>query len=133
MATKIHGKNGVLYLSPGTGEAVAVASQVEWSLSLERTLADASDKDTDWNTNLEGLKAWSGSLTARYDEATQTVEDAALASGTSKIYLYENSSTTSRYWYGDCWPDFSISSPKDGVTDISGNFTGDDELGRKTT
>ena len=127
MAT-LHGKNSVLYMSPGTGDAVKISEAVEWSIDID------FDEDPDpalgdsWETRLKGLLRFSGAFSGNYDDAQQTLWSAAIASGSAKFYLYPTTAATTKYYYGNIWPKVSVAGAVGGKETFAVTFTGDGQL-----
>lgn len=130
MAT-LHGKGSVLYMSDGTAAAVQVTEAAEWSLDLDfDTEPDPALGDT-WETNLKGLQRWSGAFSGNFDDAQDTLWDAATATTAAKFYLYPASATTTRYYYGNIWPKpLSVDGSVTGKENFSLSFVGEGQLAK---
>ena len=109
MAT-LHGKGAVLYMSGASGDAaVQITEAAEFSIDIDfDTDPDPALGDT-WETKLKGLLRASGSFTGNFDDAQDTIWDATVSTASSKFYLYPDSATSTRYYYGSIWPKFSLS------------------------
>jgi hypothetical protein len=130
MAT-LHGKGSVLYMNGGTGNAVQITEAAEWSIDVD------FDEDPDpalgdsWETRLKGLLRFSGAFSGNYDDAQTTLWDAAIASTSSKFYLYPAASVNTKYYYGQIWPKVSLGGGVGGKETFSVSFTSDGALTTK--
>lgn len=130
MAT-LHGKGSVLYMGDGTGEAVPITEAAEWSIDVD------FDEDPDpalgdsWETRLKGLLRYSGSFNGNYDDAQDTLWDAAVAAASCKFYLYPASATATRYYYGRVWPKVGVAGGVGGKETFSVSFMGDGQLAKQ--
>jgi hypothetical protein len=91
LGTKLHGKNGSIYVAPITnnvvGTPVKVVNRTEWTLNLNRDYVDAT---TFGNTNkvyLVGLKDISGTYAGLLDLSGDALVNAT-DSGAEYIYLW---------------------------------------------
>ena len=75
-----------------------------------------------------GLLGWTLSAEGHYDTAQVTPFDAAIATGAVRVYLYPNQSDTAKYYYGQCWPQLSVTIPLGGVASFGLTATGDGQL-----
>jgi hypothetical protein len=100
MGTPIHGAGAILYLSPGTGEAIAVGEQVNYSIELDADIQDVSALGSTWGSAVKGLNKWSGSADGNFDVASKTLWSAGTSVSSQKFYLYPVATTTTLYYYG---------------------------------
>lgn len=99
----IHGKNAKVLLSPGSGAAVEVSEQVEYSIEMDGDFQDVTALQASWDSNVKGTMKWSGTLSGNFDTASQTLWSAATSTQTCNFYLYPQVSVATRYYYGTCW------------------------------
>ena len=117
-------------MSHGTGDAVKISETAEWSLDVD------FDEDPDpaigdsWETRLKGLLRFSGSFSGNFDDAQDDLWDAAVASTSSKFYLYPTTASTGRYYYGNIWPKVSVAGGVTGKETFEVSFTGDGQLAK---
>lgn len=85
--TKIHGKNGAIYLDGLKGTGTKVATKTEWALNLNRDYVDATVFGETNKTYLVGLKDISGTYAGLLDVSGDLLINAT-SSDTVNIYLY---------------------------------------------
>lgn len=87
LGTKLHGKDGAIYIADLGGPLQKVLNRTEWTLNLNRDYVDAT---TFGNTNkvyLVGLKDISGTYAGILDVSGDALVTAA-DSGAEYVYLY---------------------------------------------
>ena len=127
MAT-LHGKNGVIYL--GETNASPISEKTEWHITIDRDLAEDTVMQDSWRTQLKGINNWSGSFAGFLDTASNDLFTAATSANLQKIYIYPDSSSVTRYYYGYCWPNLTIDATRTDVIAISADFDGDGALSK---
>ena len=85
--TKLHGKNGAIYLDGPKGSGTKVANETEWTLNLNRDYVDATVFGDTNKTYLVGLKDISGTYAGLMDVSGDLLINAT-SSDTVLIYLY---------------------------------------------
>lgn len=104
MATgNIHGKNAIIYLSPGAGAAAVVSEQNTYSIEMDFDLSDTSELGDTWATAVQGLLKWSGSADGNFDMGSSALFSAATGGVTCSFYLYPARSSMTQYYYGSVW------------------------------
>jgi len=126
MAT-LHTKNAIVYLQGSAADAIALTEAGDVTINFDYDLADDAAFGDTWKSALQGLKNWSGSVTANFDTAQDLIWDAATYGATRKIYVYPNRSAPTAYYYGSIWPKVSVSLPI-GLGKATMAFQGDGEL-----
>lgn len=101
--TAIHGKDALIYLSPGTGAAIAISEQNAYSIDSDFDLSDSSELGDTWKTNVKGLLGWSAKISGNFDTASSTLWSAHTASTVSNFYIYPQRSVLTQYYYGTAW------------------------------
>jgi hypothetical protein len=99
----IHGKNAVIYLGAAGAAAINVGEQVDWSIDFDMALVDVSPLNTTWKQFVKGLLGYSGSFSGNFDTASTQLWLASLSTVAEKFYLYPDSGSTGRYYYGTVW------------------------------
>ena len=89
LGTKLHGKNGAIYLvaPKGGGGAIKVTNKTEWTLNLNRDYVDSTVFGDTNKTYLVGLKDISGTYAGILDVSGDYLLNAT-DSDTVAIYLY---------------------------------------------
>jgi hypothetical protein len=85
--TKLHGKNGAIYINGAKGTGTKVATKSEWSLALNRDYVDATVFGDTNKTYLVGLKDITGTYSGILDTSGDLLVNATDADAVS-IYLY---------------------------------------------
>lgn len=123
--TKLHGKNGAIYLynKKGASGAIKAAAKAEWTLNLGRDYVDATTFGDTNKTYLTGLKdiqgTYSGLLDVSGDELVNTA-----SSDSVLIYLYADDRASQEILiaYGTGFLDASINASNTDAIRTNGNF-----------
>lgn len=121
--TKLHGKNGAIYINGAKGSGTKVAAKTEWTLNLNRDYVDATVFGDVNKTYLVGLKdiqgQWNGLFDVSGDLLVNTVD-----SDTVQIYLYADDRPGSEVLVasGPGLFDASITAANTDAIKASGNF-----------
>lgn len=106
--SRIHGRNGVVYLSVTNGAAASPLSfQSDWTMNFAVAKADVTAMLDSNMTYVAGLPDASGDFTGFYDDATSQTYLAAVDGLPRNFYLYPSSLTPTKYFFGTILPDFS--------------------------
>lgn len=121
--TKLHGKNGAIYLNGPKGSGTKVATKTEWTLALNRDYVDATVFGDINKTYLVGLKDVSGTYAGILDVSgdlllNATDDDAVL------VYLYADDRTSFEHLVasGPGLFDASVNASNTDAVRITGNF-----------
>lgn len=120
---KVHGLNGLVYWG---GSALAAANA--WSLSFDLDTAEVPMFGDAWMTHVSGIKTWTGSVTAWYDNTEDTLWDSASSGVYKELVVYPDRNTTANYWYGNAFGSFSIDVSTGDAVSISSDLTGTSTL-----
>lgn len=96
----VHGKGGMLYMSPGTGAAVKVLNARGWKLTIDKADDEDNALGDVWESRLIGLLRFQGSIQGNLDTAQTTAWDSAIATTASNFYFYPVATAVARYYYG---------------------------------
>ena len=92
--TKLHGKNGAIYLGGAMGSGgVKVATKTEWTLQRNRDYVDATTFGDTNRTYLAGLPNVQGTFAGILDVSGDLLLNAATSDAT-QIYLYADDTGT---------------------------------------
>lgn len=122
--TKLHGKNGAIYLhGPKGGGGVKVTTKTEWTLNLNRDYVDATVFGDTNKTYLVGLKDIQGTFAGLLDTSGDYQVNAA-NSDTIYIYLYgdDRDSLELLVAHGPGLMDASITASNTDAIKTTGNF-----------
>lgn len=122
--TKLHGKNGAIYLDApkGGGGAKKVAAKTEWTLNLSRDYVDATVFGDTNKTYLVGLKDIQGTYSGLLDTSGDLLVNASSADSTD-IYLYaDDGASPVLVAYGPGLLDANITASNTDAVRVTGNF-----------
>ena len=121
--TKLHGKNGAIYLGGKKGTGVKVTTKTEWTLNLNRDYVDATVFGDTNKTYLVGLKDVQGTFAGLLDVSGDYQVNAA-NSDSIDIYLYADDRTSFEVLIasGPGLVDASITASNTDAIKTSGNF-----------
>jgi hypothetical protein len=122
--TKLHGKNGAIYLvAPKGGPgAVKVSNKTDWNLNLNRDYVDATVFGDTNKTYLVGLKDISGTYAGLMDVSGDLLINAT-SSDALDIYLYaDDGSSPVLLAYGPGFIDGAIQASNTDAVKVTGNF-----------
>jgi hypothetical protein len=128
---KYHGQRGRVYLSTsGAGTAVQAVALTSWSLNLPTDRVEVTSFEDTNKVYVQGKKDITGDFSGFWDEADDSLFDAADSSTPVKLYLYPSADASTRYFYGTAWVDASIEVGVDAAVSISGSFAAATAWGR---
>jgi hypothetical protein len=121
--TKLHGKNGAIYLGGLKGTGVKVTTKTEWTLNLSRDYVDATVFGDVNKTYLVGLKDIQGTFAGLLDVSGDYQVNAA-GSDAMSIYLYADDRGSSEILiaHGPGLMDASITASVTDAIKTTGNF-----------
>jgi hypothetical protein len=121
--TKLHGKNGAIYLGGKKGTGVKVTTKTEWTLNLSRDYVDATVFGDTNKTYLVGLKDIQGTFAGLLDVSGDYQVNAA-NSDAIDIYLYadDRGSNEILIAYGPGLMDASLTASISDAIKTTGNF-----------
>lgn len=121
--TKLHGKNGAIYINGAKGTGSKVATKSEWTLALNRDYVDATVFGETNKTYLVGLKDISGTYAGILDTSGDLLLNASDAD-TTQIYLYADDRTGFEVLVasGPGLFDASVNASNTDAVRINGNF-----------
>ena len=129
MAT-LHGRGGMVYLQGSGATATKLGQARTWSIDIDKDLAENNALGDSWVTQLAGLLKWKGKCDGNFDTAETSPFDAAAQTGTKKLYIYPDSTSTTTYYYGTVHPKLSVTGGFNEVTRFSLTFDGDGQLAK---
>ena len=125
--TKLHGKNGAIYLGGPKGSGVKVTTKTEWTLSLNRDYVESTTFGAVNKTYLVGLKDIQGTFAGLLDVSGDYQVNAA-SSDAVNIYLYADDRGVADILIA-CGPgliDASITASISDAIKTTGNFRASD-------
>jgi hypothetical protein len=120
--TKLHGKNGAIYIGGPKGTGTKVATKNEWTLSLGRDYVDATTFGDTNRTYLVGLRDVSGTFAGLMDVSGDLLVNAS-SSDIVELYLYaDDGSSPILIGSGPSLIDAQINASNADAIRVSGNF-----------
>jgi hypothetical protein len=128
----IHGAGAIIYLSPGTGVAVPVAEQTDYSIELDADIQDTTSLGSSWGSGVRGQNKWTGTLSGNFDTTSDTLWRAGTSETPQRLYVYPQRTVPGSYYYGLCYVklDNALSGSVSSKATAGVSFTGNGELGR---
>lgn len=127
----IHGKGAIIYASPGSGAAIPIAEQVDWSIDFDEALVDVTPLNNTWKSFVKGLMGWSGSFSGNFDSTSKTLWTAATGTTKSNLYLYPfGAADMAKFYSGVGWIQLGKVAAGSTTSAAKSSFkiTGDDAL-----
>lgn len=120
--TKLHGKNGAIYIGGPKGTGLKVATKSEWTLSLGRDYVDATTFGDTNRTYLVGLRDVSGTFSGLMDVSGDLLVNAT-TSDIVQLYLYaDDGASPILIGSGPSLVDAQITASNADAIRMSGNF-----------
>ncbi len=120
--TKLHGKNGAIYIGGPKGSGTKVATKSEWTLSLGRDYVDATTFGDTNRTYLVGLRDVSGTFSGLMDVSGDLLVNAT-TSDIVQLYLYaDDGASPILIGSGPALVDAQITASNADAVRMSGNF-----------
>ena len=91
------------FSSAGAAAAVPIASLTQWSIDFSTDKVDATAFGDTNKQYLAGLPDSSGTFSGFYDDAERSAYAAAIdntANNARRFYLYPDTNSTTKYWFG---------------------------------
>jgi hypothetical protein len=88
-----------VYLSPGTGAAIPLGEQCDYSIELDADIQDVTSLGSTWGASVKGINKWSGSASGNFDLASKTLWSAGISTAAQTLYVYPGTGDT-LYYYG---------------------------------
>jgi hypothetical protein len=121
--TKLHGKNGAIYINGPKGSGTKVSLKTEWTLNLNRDYVDATVFGDVNKTYLAGLKDLSGTYAGLMDNSGDLLVNATENSTGIATYLYsDDGASPILLGSGLALHDSAINCSNTDAVRVSGNF-----------
>lgn len=110
MATRIHGRNGIVYMSATSAAAASpVAFLSDWSISFSVDKQDVTAMGDQNKIYVSGLPDASGDFSGFYDQDSNQTYTAATDGLPRNFYLYPSTSKSTQYFWGTILADMEVS------------------------
>ena len=121
---RIHGRNGRIYMGIASGTAVAtpLPFMASWSIKFETDKEEVTALGDSNKVYVAGLPDASGEFSGFYDDQTHQTFDAAADGVARNFYLYPDTGSTGKYFYGTIFPDFSLNGAVGGAVEVSASW-----------
>ena len=122
MATLKHGRNGAIYVAATSGgSAVPLSGKTKWSINMSVDSIDATSFGDTTKTYLAGLPDGSVDFEGFYDWAADAIFTAATDGVARKVYLYPDSTDTTKYFFLTGTLDVSMDVSVSGAVSVKGS------------
>ena len=120
---RIAGRNAAIYVGATTSAAASpLTYQNSWSMSFESEKIDVTAFGDSNKSYVAGIADSMGEFSGFYDDATAQTLTAAIDGLSRRFYLYPNSNTTSQYFFGTIFVDFSVNAEVAGAVEVSARW-----------
>lgn len=124
MATKYHGKKGVVYASiSGSAAATLVGSLRAFTLDLSTDLVEVTEFGQGNKTFVQGFPAYTGTIEGFWASDVTIMQQAANSVDGTNLYLYPTSDAVSKWIGGPGWINLNLRSAIDAAVALNGNFS----------
>jgi hypothetical protein len=120
--TKLHGKNGAIYINGPKGSGTKVSNRTEWTLNLNRDYVDATVFGDTNKTYLVGLRDLQGTYAGILDTSGDLLVTAT-TSDTISVYLYaDDTASPVLVGSGPALFDAAVTASISDAVKVTGNF-----------
>ncbi len=123
--TKLHGKDGAIYIGGAIGTGIKIANKAEWTLQRNRDYVDATTFGNTNKTYLAGLPNIQGTYAGLFDLSGDLLNNAS-TSDAQLIYLYADDGTNAGavklVAHGSGFLDANITTSNTDAVRITGEF-----------
>jgi hypothetical protein len=130
--SRFAGRNGRVYL--GIASAAATAEPLPfvaaWSLNFPIEKIPVTAMGDSRNVYLGGLADQSGDFSGFMDDATAQTYTAAIDGAARKFYLYPDTTSTSKYFWGTIIVDASFNANVSGAVEMSASWSAATDITR---
>lgn len=128
--SRIHGQRGRMYigLASSTANAEPITYLSSWTLESMTDTVEVTAFEDNNKTYVAGKPDSSGTFRGFYDTATAQTYTPSRDGLPRKFYLYPDSNSATRYFYGDGIFDYSIEGSVDGAVTLSGNWKASSDI-----
>ena len=118
------GRSGVVYIAieAGTGVATNTVNLNAWTINRATDKIEVTSFGDTNKTYVQGLPDVQGTFGGFWNDSETKIFAGASSTTGVKLYLYPDSTKTTKYAYGTAWLDASIETPVNGAVTISGTF-----------
>lgn len=121
--SRIAGRNAAIYVGATNGAAASpLTYQNSWSMSFESEKIDVTAFGDTNKSYVAGIADAMGEFSGFYDDASAQTLTAAIDGLSRTFYLYPSSNTTSQYFFGTIFVDFSVNAEVAGAVEVSAKW-----------
>ena len=122
-ANRFHARSGILYVSPTNGAAAVHVSNIsEFSMDSKSDRVEVTAMTDTTKTYVQGLPDSSGSFSGFRQSGAKQLLSAASDGMARNWYFYEDASTSSAYFFGTAFFDFSSTWSVSDAAKMSGTW-----------
>lgn len=120
---RIHGRNGIVYLSVNHGDpATPLAYMSSWAISFTRQMIDVTAITDTQQIWAAGILEASGSFSGYWDDATAQAYTAASDGLPRNMYLYPDAAHMGNVFSGQVLPDLTITGAVNGGVTVASSW-----------
>ncbi|MGH6690906.1 MAG: hypothetical protein ACREF4_09540 [Gammaproteobacteria bacterium] len=121
--SRIHGRNGRIYMAVASGgTASPLPFFASWTISFATEKAEVTAFGDTNKVYVAGLPDASGEFSGFYDDATAQTYTAAADGVARAFYLYPDTTSVVKYFWGTILPDFNVDGAVDGAVAVSATW-----------
>ena len=122
--SRIHGRNGVVYVGVHSGDAASpVAFLADWTINFTVAKVDVTCLGDTNLVYVAGLPDASGDFSGFFDNATVQTYLAAVDGLPRNYYLYPSTLTPTNYFFGTILPDYSVAGGVASAVSVKSTFS----------
>ena len=120
---RLHGRNGLIYLSVHNGDAASPLTYLNsWAITWTPETSDITTLADTQHVHVDELPDVAGTFTGFLDDATSQTYIAAVDGLPRSMFLYPDSTNMSRYFSGPVLADLAVSGSASAAVSITVNW-----------
>lgn len=121
---RYHGRNGRVYMgiASDTASAEPLPFIATWSINFTTDKVEVTAMGDSNKVYVAGLPDAAGEFSGFHDDSTQQTYTAAVDGLARRFYLYPNTLTTAKYFFGTILPDFNVSGGAGGAVEVTSSW-----------
>lgn len=129
--SRISGRRGRVYLEIASGgSAEPLPFVAAWSITFATEKIDVTAMGDTTKTYVAGIPDAQGEWSGFFDDATNQSYTAAVDGLARKFYLYPDTNSTGKYFWGTILPDLSVNSTVNGAAEMTASWAASTTIAR---
>lgn len=131
--SRISGRRGRVYLgiASDTASAEPLPFVAAWSITFATEKIDVTAMGDTTKTYVAGIPDAQGEWSGFFDDATNQSYTAAVDGLARKFYLYPDTNSTAKYFWGTILPDLSVNSTVNGAAEMTASWAASTTIERE--